>query len=122
MKIRSTKELFYDSRNNKKAIIELEISNWNYNIKRKSYTATIIDSYVNTDNNGVETLKNIDIKNKRYTVAEVNGLFQALSVSIDINTPYNDQMDSLLQNALLLVTKQEPIYGSEASDWEVYNN
>ena len=48
MKIRSTKELVYNSRDAKTAIIQLEVISWNYNTVSEKYYVSVVDSYVTT--------------------------------------------------------------------------
>ena len=133
MKIRSTKELVYNSRDAETAIIQLEIQSWNYNVFKGNYNVNIADSHISTVTGTttnelgeevpfereVETQMNSIVK--EYSTAEINGLFQLLGSPISLEVDYTEQMNELIQNALLIVTQQQPIYGSEPQDWEIYN-
>jgi len=117
-KIRSTKELKYDSRNGNTGIIQLEISNWSFNPEQSQYVAKVSD-YLVTQEEDIEVRKLIGTKDVRYASEQIDGLFFLLQNPIELTESYTSEMDLLISQALLYVTQQEPIYGSEATDWEI---
>lgn len=129
MKIRSTKELIYDSRNNEEAILEIEVTEWNYNALTGTYVVCVKDSIVEMiipepiegeeSQEPYEVVKQFNVKTRAFSKEEIDGLFVALNSSVDLDAPYSEQLDDMISRALLLITQQTPIYGSEATDWVV---
>jgi hypothetical protein len=122
-KIRSTKELIYDSRNGNTGIIQLEISNWSFNPEQSQYLAKVSDylltNEIDENEQVIEVRKLIGAKDVRYASAQIDGLFFLLQNPIELTESYTSEMDLLISQALLYVTQQEPIYGSESTDWEI---
>lgn len=126
-KIRSTKELTYDSRTGNTGIIQLEISNWSFNPEQSQYVAKVSDYLITnetvTDEEDnaqvIEIKKLINTKDVRYASAEIDGLFYLLQNPIELTESYTAEMDFLISQALLYVTQQYPIYGSEGTDWQI---
>lgn len=121
--IQSKKELIYNSRNGKQGTVRVEISNWQYDVKNKMYKAIVNDylvEQITEDEISFEKLTQIESEPKVYPKAEIDALFYALQNPIEITESYTEEMDYLISQALLYVTQQDPIYSSEASDWEIY--
>ena len=121
-KIRSTKELIYDSRSINQGIIQLEISNWSFNPEQSQYVAKVSDYVITTETIEEETIeikKLINNKEVRYASAEIDRLFYLLQNPIELTESYTTEMDLLISQALLYVTQQVPIYGSEPADWQI---
>ena len=119
-KIRSTTELIYDSRNGNQGIIQLEISNWSFSPEQSQYLAKVSDYVISSETIEEETIevkKLINQKDVRYPSEQIDGLFYLLQNPIELTESYTAEMDSLISQALLYVTQQEPIYGSLSTDW-----
>jgi len=127
-KIRSTTELIYDSRNGNQGIIQLEIDGWEFKPATNTYLAKVNDyvieeiEIVDEENNTTiqEVKKLINSKNLTYQSADIDGLFYLLQNPIELNESYTSEMDLLISMALLYVTKQSPIYGSTANQWQIF--
>lgn len=135
--IKSTKEMIYDARSNKSGMIEIDVQGWTYNPSNKSYSVRVSDSAITTTERTtydpitgepkteqVESKVYIAQKEVYYSGAQIDALFQGLGNNIDITESFTDELDSLISQALLLVTQQEPIYRlaedgsiSTAEDW-----
>lgn len=128
-KIKTKVPVIVDIRDQKKAIISIEITNWAYNVGT-GYTANVRD-YIDKDLNpdyptgglymGTDTLKT---KSKTYPQENINALFTALGEGIAVSDNYTTKMNSLIGEALLYITKTEltdgkTIYGLLPEDWEV---
>lgn len=118
-KIRSTTELIYDNRNGHSGIIQLEIDGWEFRPTTNSYIARVNDYVITLDDQNNEVKKLITSKNMSYLSAEIDGLFYVLQNPIELTESYTSEMDNLISMALLYVTQQEPIYGSNANDWQI---
>ena len=126
-KIRSTTELIYDSRNGNQGIIQLEIDGWEFKPTTNTYLAKVNDyvieeiEIVDEENNTTiqEVKKLINSKNLTYQSADIDGLFYLLQNPIELNESYTSEMDLLISMALLYVTQQSPIYGSNSNDWQI---
>lgn len=138
--IKSTKEMVYDARSNKSAMIEIEVQGWNFQPTSKSYSVNVVDyalaiiqepTYPDGMNSPVVmkdviTRRHIAQKSVSFSKAEIDILFSSLGDSIDITESFSDELDKIITQALLLVTQQDPIYRvaetgqvSVASDWEI---
>lgn len=117
-KIQSKRELVYDSRTQKKAIIQVEVVGWKYNPQEGIYYVSIGD-YVLENISGVQARRFIGSKESIYSREQINGLFTQINNPINATDNFSDKLDDLISNALLAVTTQQPIYGSEADDWEM---
>ena len=121
-KIRSTTELIYDSRNGNQGIIQLEISNWSFNPEQSQYLAKVSDYVITTETIEEETIeikKLINNKEVRYASAEIDRLFYLLQNPIELTESYTTEMNFLISQALLYVTQQVPVYGSNANNWQI---
>ena len=126
-KIRSTTELIYDSRNRNQGIIQLEIDGWEFKPATNTYLAKVNDyvieeiEIVDEENNTTtqEVKKLINSKNLNYQSADIDGLFYLLQNPIELTESYTSEMDLLISIALLYVTQQSPIYGSNSNDWQI---
>ena len=126
-KIRSTTELIYDSRNGNQGIIQLEIDGWEFKPTTNTYLAKVNDyvieeiEIVDEENNTTiqEVKKLINSKNLNYQSADIDALFYLLQNPIELTESYTNEMDSLISMALLYVTQQLPIYGSNSNDWQI---
>ena len=126
-KIRSTTELIYDSRNRNKGIIQLEISTWSFNPEISSYVAKVSDYVINNETivnedeteSTIEIKKLINQKDVRYASEQIDALFYLLQNPIELTESYTSEMDNLIAQALLYVTQQDPVYGSNANNWEI---
>ena len=126
-KIRSTTELIYDSRNGNQGIIQLEIDGWEFKPTTNTYLAKVNDyvieeiEIVDEENNTTiqEVKKLINSKNLNYQSADIDGLFYLLQNPIELTESYTSEMDLLISMALLYVTQQYPIYGSNSNDWQI---
>lgn len=126
-KIRSTTELIYDSRNGNQGIIQLEIDGWEFKPTTNTYLAKVNDyvieeiEIVDEENNTTiqEVKKLINSKNLNYQSADIDGLFYLLQNPIELTESYTSEMDLLISIALLYVTQQSPIYGSNSNDWQI---
>jgi hypothetical protein len=124
-KIQSTTELLFNARTGKTGIIRIEIANWQYDVNNKIYTAIVNDFLVEPieeDEVYFERLTPIASKNSIYPKEQIDALFLALQNPIEIEESYTEEMDFLISQALLYVTQSDPIYGSSASDWEIFGN
>ena len=117
-KIRSTTELIYDSRNGNQGIVQLEITNWSFNPEISSYTAKVSDFVISIEEE-IEVKKFISSKEVRYASEQIDGLFYLLQNPIELTESYTSEMDSLISQALLYVTQEQPIYGSLANQWQI---
>lgn len=120
-KIRSTRELIYDSRNGNQGIIQLEISNWSFSPEQGKYLAKVSDYVVTTETNEenetFEVKRLINQKDVSYQSAQIDALFYLLQNPIELTESYTSEMDNLIAQALLYVTQQDPVYGSLSTDW-----
>jgi hypothetical protein len=131
--IRSNKALNYDKRNaSKKGIIQLEIPLVVRNIKEKKYILTIEDYLIDTyeqelfdelgNSIGFETIERktqLNTKTMALSYAESNALTDMCDSLFEITETKTERRDKYTILGLLLVTKQDPIYGSNANDWEL---
>lgn len=121
IKIKSKIPLTYESRAQLKDTIYLTISQWTYNPAMETYKALVVDE-VKTDST---SYKVINVKEKSFLKAEVDGLFTALSNPITIGESYSGEMDVLLQLSLLIDTQTNlydggiTVYGGLPVDWEI---
>ena len=113
-KIRSTKELVYDGRSLKQGIIEIEVSNWSFDINQKRYTVKV-DDYLVYNENELECRLSINSKYLYFTDLEVNNLVSILSINEQLN--YTEKLKELTGKALLYINQSEPVYGSMSNDW-----
>lgn len=121
--IQSKKELLVKSRDGKRGIIRVEITNWRYDVKNKIYTATVTDNLVeqiSEEELSFERLTFIESEDKPFPKEKIDALFWALQNPIEMTESYSEEMDYLISQALLRITQEAPIYESEASDWEIY--
>ena len=126
-KIRSTTELIYDSRNGHQGIIQLEIDGWEFKPTTNTYLAKVNDyvieeiEIVDEENNTTtqEVKKLINSKNLNYQSADIDWLFYLLQNPIELTESYTSEVDLLISMALLYVTQQTPIYGSNSNDWQI---
>lgn len=124
-KIQSTTDLLYNARTGKRGIIRVEISNWQYDVNNKIYTAIVNDyvvEEVTEEELTYERLSPISSKNSVYPKTAIDALFLALQNPIEITESYTDEMDYLISQALLFVTKSDPIFGSTPDEWEIYES
>lgn len=112
--IRSNKELVYNSRDNKTAIIEVYVAGWEFCPRENVYYAYIEDYAVIDD-----VRYFISEKETAYPSDIINGLFNQINENINATDNFTDKLANLISQALLIVTQQNPIYGSEAQDWEL---
>jgi hypothetical protein len=124
MVVRSKKELIYDSRGNKSAIIALKITDWVRSAKFDRFTATVEDmvvrDVVNPESGSPQkTYEIISRKEVVKTNEDVNNLFNYIGIPIEIGDNFNEKIDYLIAQGLLIDTQTEPIYSSVAEDWEI---
>lgn len=115
-KIRSTKELLYDSRNNRSAVIELEFQDWSYNASQNTYR-TKVNDYAIIENDARVLINQKDVV---YPAEQIDILFDVLEKSITPNVDvFTEKLIDLIADCLLYVTVNDahPIYGSEPTDW-----
>lgn len=115
-KIRSIKELLYDSRNNRSAVIELEVQDWSYNSSQNTYR-TKVNDYAIIENDARVLINQKDVV---YPAEQIDALFNAIDKSILPNTDvFTEKLTDLIADCLLYVTVNDthPIYGSEPTDW-----
>lgn len=117
-KIKSIVPLVYDSRKQNSGIIVVEISEWKYELKTNRYVAVVTD-YVCENLESEDKLTELSTKNVFYPKESIDALFYALNNPINVNESYSTEMDNLISLALLYVTQQDPIYGSNANDWQL---
>ena len=113
-KIRSTKELVYDGRSLKQGVIEIEVSNWSFDINQKRYTVKV-DDYLVYNENELECRLSINSKYIYFTDLEVNNLVSILSINEQLS--YTEKLKELTGKALLYINQSEPVYGSMSNDW-----
>jgi hypothetical protein len=118
-KIRSTKKALINSRDNHNAIVQIEISEWNFDVNGNRYIATVVD-YAITINNEVESKSFINSKPMHFDKSQIDGLFTALGNPILTTESYTEQMKNVLAMALLIETQTRPIYQLTAQDFEIY--
>ncbi len=119
-KIISIRELVYDARGQKSGTINVEISNWAYDLNLGRYLAQVNDFVISAQGEGentVETRELINSKQVTYQKEEIDQLFVLLGNEILLSDNFSEKMDQLISGALLFVTQQDPIYGSVAEDW-----
>lgn len=115
-KIKSIKELLYDSRNNRSAVIELEVQDWSYNSSQNTYK-TKVNDYAIIENNARILINQKDVV---YPAEQIDTLFNVINKSILPNTDvFTEKLTDLIADCLLYVTVNDtyPIYGSESTDW-----
>lgn len=122
--VRSTVPLIYDARDQKSAFIALKISDWTREEKFNRFKAVVEDFIVTdvVDPQPGQPLKSytpINRKDVVYTNQEIDNLFNFIAIPIEVGDSYSDKQQSLLANALLIVTQQKPIFGSNAGQWEI---
>lgn len=116
-KIRSTKELNYDARNlENKAIIELEVSDFSYSPQKREYNIRVKDSKV-TGVDKDEKISGLNNLVKKYSKEDIDGLFRQLNNDITTDSSFDNKLNNMIGDVLLLITQQEPIYNSVSSDW-----
>lgn len=112
--VRSTVPLTYDSRDGKTGVIALKISDWTREEKYNRFKAVVEDFIVTEAVNPqvgqpLKTYTPIGRKNVVYTNQEIDNLFNLIKKPIEIGMSYSDAQQSLLIDALLIVTQQKPI-------------
>lgn len=138
--IKSTKEMVYDARSNKSAMIEIEVQGWTFNPTAKSYSVNVVDFALATTQqptypDGMSgsvvmkdftTRQHIAQKSLAFNKEQIDGLFSALGDSIDITESFSDELDKIITQALLKITQDDPIYRvaetgqiSTAFDWVI---
>lgn len=117
-KIRSNKPLKYSPINPEfESIIELKITEIRDYIDSQLTIVTIEDSLVNSDG----SLTQLNIRQKQFTFTEIDQLKELICQNVDTSElSYMEERLILLQEGLLLITKQDPIYFSTVADWEVF--
>lgn len=121
-KIQSTTPLIFDARKQASGIIRVEISDWRYEVNNNRYTAVVNDFLVENvteDNETFERLTPINSKNVVYPKGDIDALFFLLKNPIEMTESYSDEMDNLISEALLFITKNDPIYGSQPENWQL---
>lgn len=148
-KIRSKTKLKYDKRDQtKSAIIELEIINFNLNLKTNRFIIEVVDyalielDSAEIEDNTAQSIPNIpnpivgddggdltpgksvyekpiNILNRKYAEVEINALFTAVGEPIEAQDNFSKKLKDLITKALLQTTIDKPIYGSLGSDWEI---
>jgi hypothetical protein len=106
----------YYTQNNTHCRLRTVISSFRYDINI-GINNLIFDQAIDDEGNVLETLKE---RNSFYSFDEVNGLFQYLQQPISLDTPFMDQLSTLISHALLIETKNRPHRGTTADDWELY--
>ncbi|KIA86574.1 hypothetical protein [Flavobacterium sp. AED] len=121
-KIKSNIELLYDSRDGKKGFLQVEITEWKFELANNRYSAIVNDYLVTIEDvQGVQTekFKNINTKTNYYPILEIDTLFHYLNNSIDITEDFSGELDNLISEALLFETQARPIYESIDINWEL---
>lgn len=112
--IKSNIELLYNARNGKRAIIEISITEWRFELKNNSYSAVVNDfAIIDGDRLPVHT------EIKHYSKVEIDTLFKYLNNSIDLTEDFSTELDNLISVALLFETQARPVYESTDEDWEL---
>lgn len=124
MIVRSTKQFIIDSRDGNLGVIALRITDWIREAKQNRFRATVEDMLVRDVLNPEPgaPLKSYEVLSRREvyrTNEEVNLLFQFIGVPIEIGDNFNEKIDFLIAQGLLIDTQQKPIYGSVSGDWEL---
>jgi len=118
--IKSTKLLNYDSRAQIKDTIFITIRQWTYSSELDSYEANVVDYVKKSD-----MYYQINSKSKRYSPAEVDGIYTMLGISISPSDSYNGKLNYILKSALLYDTQNNlvdgglTVYGGEPGDWTI---
>ena len=130
-KIITTKEKYF-TRSGEPCLIAVEILS--FTNTTSSYDLLISDTAVNwkqvemppvnaEDDPTFETVltvvERIGNRQVHYSREEIDVLFAVVKESIDPKKGYTEQMNKLLGDALLIVTKAEPLYGTTAEEWEL---
>lgn len=124
MILRSTKELVYDSRDNKSAIIALKITDWVRSALNDRFTGTVEDYIVRdtgttTAGEALKSYERIASKPIYRTNQEVNDLFNYVATPIEIGDNFNEKIDYIIVQGLMIDTQTAPVYGSTPEDWEI---
>lgn len=122
-KIRSNHSLIYDARDQKQGIVQLEVSNWNFDLTTKNYTAVVKDFLIEQEINEhseeiFERKLLISVKNLVYSADEIDQLFENLGKEVTLDRPYSEQLNEIITDALLYVTVAEPPYNSNNQSWD----
>lgn len=118
-KIRSKKQALLNSRYSHFGIVQIEISEWNFDVNSNRYIATVQDYAIEVVND-VESKRFINSKPMHFDKEQIDGLFTALGKPIVCDKSYTDQMKNVLCMALLIETQTRPIYQLTANDFEIY--
>lgn len=121
-RIRSKKELLYNSRENKRAIVELDVIKWTYNTTNNRYYVEIQD-YAITNIGGVEVKTPIgQIIYRDYHSDNICALFTMIGSDILHTQNFTTELRTLISKCLLFMTVNdtEPIYGSINTDWIIW--
>lgn len=113
-KITSNKELLYNSREGKSAIIQIHITEWKFNLHQNNYSA-IVNDFAVVDS----VLIPINTKTMTYSKVEIDGIFTMLNNPINSNEIFSNELSGLISMALLFETQSKPIYESISTDWKV---
>lgn len=124
MILRSTKELVYDSRDNKTGIIALKITDWVRSALNDRFTGTVEDYIVRdtgttTVGEPLKSYEKIASKPIYRTNQEVNDLFNYVATPIEIGDNFNEKIDYIIVQGLMIDTQIAPVYGSAPEDWEI---
>lgn len=108
-KIRSKVEVVYDPRDQTYGAVIIELTNWTYNVGQ-GYTATIRDMVESESPAGVSSTANMAYpsgslrnKTKSFTLAEVDGLYEAISQEVgEFNTSVDYTTHMYFANNILI--------------------
>ena len=67
----------------------------------------------------IEIKRLINQKDVRYASEQIDTLFYLLQNPIELTESYTSEMDNLIVQALLYVTQQDTVYGSNANNWQI---
>lgn len=142
--IKSLKKLKYDARDtSKEAVIKVKVEGFKYLMNQKY--AVIIKDFAITEKEIttqpnipvllqpgetfdeepiteiIEVETSIGLREKVYDKEKIDQLFNATSDGISKEESFTDNFEDLIAKSLLYITMDDPIYGSESSDWEIIN-
>ena len=124
MIIRSTKPLIINARTGEKAIVSLKVTGWTKECRNNRYKAEVSDCIVSDIESPMvgdplKSYKQFNSKIVFYSNNEIDALFSQIGESITPEMSYSEKQSEIIAKALLNITQEAPIYGSDSEDWEL---
>ena len=123
--------LEFDARDERKGIVEIQVTSWNYVPQSKTYVITVVDygiTKIMAPTGGVlpdgtpvmEEIENreaIRTANVYYTVDQFNQKFAAVGKDIGSAGDFTEQFEDFLDEFMLFLAEESPKYGSTGNEW-----